>query len=130
MLFERDKKTKSILNAVKDSSMNIINAFVTVENVYDGKKEQYNVCEGMPVLATRNIKDNNVFNTMQFVIEQINNNSFLVNNEWYDKEEFQISYINIPAFCVTVYKIKVRTSTNITIFMMPIAWIKSNYIQQ
>ena len=76
--------------------------FVIVEFTYDNKKEKYDVCEGMPVFATRNIKDKNVFNTMQFVIKQINNERFLVNDEWYDKDDFSINFI--PAFCVTVYK--------------------------
>ena len=39
---------------------------------------------------------------MEFVIEEINNESFKINNEWYDKEEFSWNFI--PAFCVTVYK--------------------------
>lgn len=56
----------------------------------------------MPVLATTNIKDKKIFNTMEFVIEEIKGNKFKVNNEWFDKKEFSESFI--PSFCITVYK--------------------------
>ena len=39
---------------------------------------------------------------MEFTIEEIQNNRFKVNNEWYDEKEFSVSFI--PSFCVTVYK--------------------------
>lgn len=56
----------------------------------------------MPVLATTNIKDKKIFNTMEFVIEEIKGNKFKVNNEWFGKKEFSESFI--PSFCITVYK--------------------------
>ena len=76
--------------------------YETVDFKYDNKKETYKVCQNMPVLATTNIKDKNIFNTMEFIIEEIQNNRFKVNNEWYDHKEFSESFI--PSFCVTVYK--------------------------
>ena len=39
---------------------------------------------------------------MKFVIEEINNNQFKVNNQWFDQKEFAESFI--VGFCVTVYK--------------------------
>jgi len=78
--------------------------YETVEFKYDNKKETYKVCQNMPVLATTNLKDKNIFNTMEFVIEKIEGNKFKVNNEWFDKKEFSESFI--PSFCVTVYKYK------------------------
>ena len=76
--------------------------YVTVDFKYDNKKETYNVCTDMPVLATTNIKDKNIFNTMEFKIEDIKENRFKINNEWFDKNAFAASFI--PSFCVTVYK--------------------------
>ena len=76
--------------------------YETVEFKYDNKKEIYKVCQNMPILATQNIKDKKIFNTMEFVIEKIKENKFKVNNEWYDIKEFSESFI--PSFCVTVYK--------------------------
>ena len=76
--------------------------YETVEFKFDNKKETYKVCQNMPVLATTNMKDKNIFNTMEFVIEKIKENKFKVNNEWYDIKEFSESFI--PSFCVTVYK--------------------------
>ena len=76
--------------------------YVTVDFKYDNKKETYNVCTDMPVLATTNIKDKNIFNTMEFKIEDIKENRFKINNEWFDKNTFAASFI--PSFCVTVYK--------------------------
>ena len=76
--------------------------YVTVDFKYDNKKETYNVCTDMPVLATTNIKDKHIFNTMEFKIEDIKENRFKINNEWFDKNTFAASFI--PSFCVTVYK--------------------------
>ena len=76
--------------------------YETVEFKYDNKKEVYRVCQNIPVLATTNIKDKSIFNTMEFMIEEIKGNKFKVNNEWFDKKEFSESFI--PSFCVTVYK--------------------------
>ena len=73
-----------------------------VEFKYNNKKERYKVCEGMSVLATQNIKDKEIFNTMEFVIEYIDKDEFKVNNVWFDKKEFSENFI--PSFCVTVYK--------------------------
>ena len=56
----------------------------------------------MPVLATQNIKDKDIFNTMEFVVEDIYGDCFKVNDILFDKKEFSESFI--PSFCVTVYK--------------------------
>ena len=76
--------------------------YVTVDFKYDNKKETYKVCKNMPVLATQNLKDREIYNTMEFMIEEINNNRFKVNNQWFDEKDFPESFI--PSFCVTVYK--------------------------
>ena len=76
--------------------------YVTVDFKYENKKETYKVCQHMPVLATTNKKDKICFNIIKFKIEEIHNNRFKVNNEWYDEKEFSESFI--PSFCVTVYK--------------------------
>ena len=76
--------------------------YETVEFKYDNEKEIYKVCQDLPVLATKNIKEKSIFNTMEFKIEGIEGNKFKVNNEWFDEKTFSESFI--PAFCVTVYK--------------------------
>ena len=76
--------------------------FITVDFKYDKKKETYQICKGMPILATQNMKDKEIFNTMEFVIEDISNNRFRINNEWFELNEFSECFI--PRFCVTVYK--------------------------
>ena len=76
--------------------------YETADFIYNGKKETYNICEGMPVLATQNIKDIEIYNTMKFTIEEITNNIFTVYNETFSKSEFAQNFI--PAFSVTVYK--------------------------
>lgn len=55
----------------------------------------------MPVIATQNIKDKIIYNTMEFMIEDIYNNKFKINNEWFDQKYFSEYFI--PSFCVTVY---------------------------
>ena len=78
---------------------------------YNNKAETYKVCIGMPVLATTNIKDKEIFNTMEFTIEDIKDDrtddrrsirNFKINDIWFDIKEFSESFI--PSFCVTVYK--------------------------
>ena len=76
--------------------------YTTVDFKYDNKKESYKVCQNIPILATQNLKDKEIYNTMEFMIEEINDDDFKVNNEWYDIKEFSESFI--PSFCVTVYK--------------------------
>ena len=76
--------------------------YETVEFNYNNKKETYRVCEDMPILATQNNKNTKIFNTMEFLVEEIKDNLFKVNNEWYDIKEFSESFI--PSFCLTVYK--------------------------
>ena len=80
-------------------------SYETVMFRYNGGRESYKVCEGMPLLATQNIKVDGVFNTMEFKLEDIRRKSeleFKVNGKWYNISVFASSFI--PAFCVTVYK--------------------------
>ena len=65
---------------------------------------KHNVCEGMSVIATVNIKDKNIFNTMEFKIDEIDTdtNNVRINCQWYENRELAESFI--PSFCVTVYK--------------------------
>ena len=44
--------------------------YKTVDFSYNNKKESYKVCKGMPVIATQNLKDKNIFNTMEFTIDE------------------------------------------------------------
>lgn len=43
-----------------------------IEFVYDGNEETYPVCAEMPVLATINLKTEEIYNMMEFNVEQIN----------------------------------------------------------
>ena len=69
---------------IKDNNKN----YKTVNFKYNNGKESYPVCKDMPILATVNIKDKEIFNTMEFVIEDIRDNEFKVNNIWFDIKEF------------------------------------------
>ena len=84
----------------------------TVKFTYNNKKEIY-VCTKMPILATQNMKDKGIFNTMEFVIEDIKQNQFKINNEWFDKKDFSENFI--PMSRIT--------------YMMSILCIKNNCIQ-
>ena len=74
----------------------------TIDFKYNGKKETYKVCIGMPLIATQNLKDKDIFNTMEFVVQDIVDSAFSVDEQWYEAGEFSESFI--PSFCVTVYK--------------------------
>ena len=79
--------------------------FVTVMFRYNGGRESYKVCVGMPLLATQNLKDEEIFNTMEFKLEDIrrkHEHEFKVNGQWFSLSVFSCSFV--PAFCVTVYK--------------------------
>ena len=85
--------------------------YETVKFKYNGGTEQYKVCIGMIVFATTNIKDKEIYNTMEFKIEGIRATideneehikQFMIERSWFDLNEFAKSFI--PGFCVTVYK--------------------------
>ena len=69
---------------------------------YNGKKETYKVCIGMPLIATKNLKVKDIFNTIKFVVQDIVDSIFKVDEQWFEAGEFCESFI--PSFCVTVYK--------------------------
>ena len=80
--------------------------YESIEFSYNNEKETYKICEGMPLIATTNIKDKGIFNTMEFNLNEIKevegDRFFEVEDEWYSQSEFSQSFI--PGFCVTVYK--------------------------
>lgn len=94
-------KTRIAINTKCCDQFVLGKQYVTVDFKYI-EKETYKVCTNMPVIAITNIKDKQIFNSMEFVIQEIKNNNFKVNNEWYDKKQFSETFI--PGFCVTVYK--------------------------
>ncbi|XP_068677184.1 uncharacterized protein [Montipora foliosa] len=69
---------------------------------YNDKHEEYKVCVGMPVMATENLKDHEIFNTMEFTIESISEDSVEIDGQDFDYKTFSHSFI--PSFCVTVHK--------------------------
>ena len=78
---------------------------------HNGKIETYKVAVDMPVLVTKNMKQDNMYNMMEFKIEQIKEEiidqdekliSYKTNNKWFAQCDFRQSFI--PAFCSTVYK--------------------------
>ena len=73
-----------------------------VEFIYDGNKELYPVCFGMPVLATTNLKSEEIYNMMEFKVEIINNQTVTITDTEFPINKFAQSFI--PAFCCTVYK--------------------------
>ena len=78
-------------NFIKEHKLNTI----TVNFKYNSKNEKYNICKNMPVIATVNIKTLNIFNTMEFKIEDIDfdKKRFKINNEWYEQSQFSISFM-------------------------------------
>lgn len=58
---------------------------------YNGKMEQYKVAIGMPILVRRNMKQENLFNMMEFPIDEIENHdtSFKVNDIWFNLNDFR-----------------------------------------
>lgn len=58
---------------------------------YNGKMEQYKVAIGMPILVRRNMKQENLFNVMEFPIDEIENHdtSFKVNDIWFNLNDFR-----------------------------------------
>ena len=68
----------------------------------DDKKEEYKVCVGMPVIATENIKEHKIFNTMEFLVEDITEDSFWISGQEFDLKTFSQCFV--PSFCITVHK--------------------------
>lgn len=74
---------------------------------YKSRIEKYKVCITMPVIAAQNMKKRNMFNMMEFKIENINENNegnleFVINDELFSLNGFRESFL--PNFCDTVYK--------------------------
>lgn len=73
-------KTRIVINTKCCDQFVLGKQYVTVDFKYI-EKETYKVCTNMPVIAITNIKDKQIFNSMEFVIQEIKNNNFKVNNE-------------------------------------------------
>lgn len=78
-----------------------------VNFLYDSNIEKYKVCEGMPVIATTNMKNYEMCNMMEFETENINKDGngvlyFIVNKQQFTMQEFRKSFL--PNFCNTIYK--------------------------
>ena len=69
---------------------------------YKSQIEKYKTCEGMPVICTQNMKPKSMFNMMEFTIDEIYDDKFVINGETFDKNEFRGSFL--PNLCNTVYK--------------------------
>ena len=71
---------------------------------YNGKKEEYKVCAGTPVICTDNMKDRGIFNSQMFTVKKFSGNSVIIkeNGEKFALDEFKKKF-NL-AFCITVYK--------------------------
>ena len=89
------------------------NRFVQDKEYYDinfkykSRIEKYKVCVKMPIIATQNMKKRDMFNMMEFNIDNIIENDegnleFEINNETFSLNEFRESFL--PNFCNTVYK--------------------------
>ena len=69
---------------------------------YNDKHEEYKVCVGMPVMATENLKDHEIFNTMEFLVESVSEDYFEIDGQEFDLCTFSKCFI--PSFCITVHK--------------------------
>ena len=76
--------------------------YETIEFTNNDKKEEYKVCVGMPIIATENLKDREIFNTMEFLVDNMTEDSIWVDGREFDFNIFSKSFV--PSFCVTVHK--------------------------
>lgn len=85
---------------------------------YNGKIEHYKVAVGMPMLVTQNLKKEEMYNMMEFEIEEMNitEHEFKINYIWFELNDFRKSFI--LAFCSTVYNTKVLILKNTIISLM------------
>ena len=72
------------------------------EFMYEGKKEKYNFWVDMPMLATTNLKSEEVYNIMEFEVEYIDSQTVTIADTVFPIDKF--AHFFIPAFCCTVYK--------------------------
>ena len=95
-------KTRKRVNTICCDQFSKGKEYHELEFKYNDKFETYKICKDMPVLATQNLKDHCIFNMMEFKIMDIDDNKFLINDIWFDKEVFTSSFI--PCYCNTIYK--------------------------
>ena len=53
---------------------------IAIDFSYNNKRETCEVSEEMPILAKQNKKDKDIFNTIEFIIEEIKGDSLKVND--------------------------------------------------
>ena len=70
--------------------------------IYSNKSEIYKVYSGMPIIATRNMKEHGIFNMMEFEIDKIEDDHYYINNIKFEKDEFRCNFL--PNFCNTIYR--------------------------
>ena len=73
-----------------------------VDFLYNSKRQRYSVCVAMPLLVTQNLKNENLFNMMEFKIGHITEDGsmFTIGGHTFDYSKFSQCFI--PAFCCTV----------------------------
>lgn len=71
-----------------------------VEFIYDGKKELCPVCARMLMLATNNLKSDEIYNMMEFEIKSIDEQTVMIPDTVLMLKKFAQSFI--PAFCCSV----------------------------
>ena len=99
--------------------------YVTVDFKYNKKKETYKVCQHMPLLATQNLKDREIYNTMELKI-YMTIISRLTTSCLTKKSSPNRSYQAIVSLCINT---KELVSMNLTTFMTLTEWTKINSIQ-
>ena len=95
-------KTRKRVNTICCDQFSRGKEYHELDFKYNDKIETYKICKDMPILATQNLKDHGIFNMMEFKIMDIDDNKFLINDFWFDKEVFTSSFI--PSYCNTIYK--------------------------
>lgn len=75
-----------------------------IDFLYNSKRERYSVCVGMHMLVTQNLKNDNLFNMMEFKIEHITEDGSMFTIGGYTFEYSKFSQCFFPAFCSTVLK--------------------------
>ena len=70
--------------------------------IYQGKKEQYKVYEGLKLMCTNNLYKNEMYNGEIYTLDKIDGCNYTINNTEFEEEEFKNNFI--VAYCITACK--------------------------
>lgn len=80
---------------------------ITINFIYQGKKEVYKINKDTPIICTKNLPKHNMYNSQCFKIDYIDENKVIINNIDFSINEFAKAFL--PNYGTTIYRLQGET---------------------